>query len=133
MKKKKKKMKKLRVLRGGMGNMQVERTPEQTDYTNKHEPEVGRNDGEVDGLSGYVHSPEIASEKKLSGGYIWSQLTNYAIASERMPVAWKERYGWPVKRKDPVDLHDRFCRLPQATLSPPTRSCSRKRTRRLPD
>jgi len=40
------------------------RTPKQTDHTNKHEPEVRGNNGEVDDLSGYVYDPEIA----MSGG-----------------------------------------------------------------
>jgi len=50
--------KKLRVFcREGWENAREKRTPEQADHTNKHEPEVWRNDGEVDDLSGYVHSP----------------------------------------------------------------------------
>jgi len=31
--------------------------PKQADYTNKHEPEVWRNNGKVYELSGYVYSP----------------------------------------------------------------------------
>jgi len=39
-----------------------ERTPEQTDDTNEHEPEVWRNYGEVNGLRGYVYGPGFTSE-----------------------------------------------------------------------
>jgi len=41
-----------------------ERTPEQTDDTNEHEPEVWRNDGEVNRLRGYVYGPGFTREEK---------------------------------------------------------------------
>ena len=39
--------------------MREKRTPKQTDYTNKREPEMWGDDSEVDDLSGYVYTPEI--------------------------------------------------------------------------
>ena len=40
------------------------RTPEQTDDTDEHEPEVWRNDGKVDDLCGYVYGPGFTREEK---------------------------------------------------------------------
>lgn len=39
------------------------RTPEQADHTNEHEPEVRRDNREVDGLSGYINGPGITKER----------------------------------------------------------------------
>lgn len=84
--------------------MEGTRTPEQTDNTNEHEPEVWRDYSEVNDLSGCVYGPEITGEKKLRRvGEVFEAIpptvthTNYAVASERTPIPWEEWYrrcGW---------------------------------------
>ena len=59
--------KELRTLCSKGRETREKRTPKQTDYTDKHEPEVWGNDGEVDDLSGYVYSPGIVREKMKRG------------------------------------------------------------------
>lgn len=101
-----------------MGKTWRERTPEQTDDTNEHEPEVRRYDGEVNHLGWCVYGPEITAEGKSEGGcicsrvYLQPQHTNYVAASGRMPIPRKERYRVVSDRseekahKNPAGVHD---------------------------
>lgn len=64
----KSKKKKFKVLHRGDRRYGEKRTPEQTDHADEHKSKVCGDDGEVDGLGGYVYGPRMRKKNERGGG-----------------------------------------------------------------